>query len=161
MEHEQLLAVTFTGWVKVRLLHKIIGTINQWAKFRAMVCLTHAGFLQTIPVYIVFLYYLGNCDAGDHCIIEDLLWFKKKKKKGHFTLSSHTLMHCNVGALQPSIKKDWRSTMRTTFILGLIKLKLSGICSVNKEQSLEEGSPWIENSTPINLWQRKQIRLLF
>lgn len=58
MEHEQLLAVTFTGWVKVRLLHKIIRTINQWAKFRAMMCLIHAGFLPTISLFILFFFII-------------------------------------------------------------------------------------------------------
>lgn len=105
MEHEQLLAVTFTGWVKVRLLHKIIRTVNQWAKFRVMMCLTPAGSLQTIPMFILFFFIILVIVMLEIVALLRIS-FDLRKKKGHFTLSSHTLMHCNVGVLQPSIKKD-------------------------------------------------------
>lgn len=73
----------------------------------------------------------------------DLNW----KKCGETALSSHTLMHCNVGVLQPSIKKRLKINNEDGISTGwnaiLIKLELLGICSVNKDQSLEEGNPSI------------------
>lgn len=89
MEHEQLLAVTFTGWVKVRLLHKI-RTINRWAKFRAMVCLTHAGFLQTIPLFKLFFFIILVIVMLEIAALLRISFDLRGKKGSFHSLQPHT-----------------------------------------------------------------------
>lgn len=70
--------------------------------------------------------------------------FDLRKETGESSLCGHTLMHCNVGVFQPSIKKRLKINMEGDIYTGwkavLIKLELLGICSLNRDQSLEKGT---------------------